>query len=108
MWTAGMKSDMLEVIMDKDNRVPVKLTFETDELLELCIMAHEQDITLNTLINNILKEKLLDEELYALLHKMANRRAIRRRGRYPGRGRRLRRSNNRRGSKSLRRRHILR
>ena len=42
---------------DKKNQmVEVELDLEDDLLLQLCLMAHEQDITLNEFINNVLKE----------------------------------------------------
>lgn len=42
--------------MSKDNRVTVQIDIEDDVLFKLMLMAHEQDITLNQLVENILRE----------------------------------------------------
>jgi len=41
-----------------DNRVTIGLDLEQDLLYQLMLMAHEQDITLNQLVENILREYL--------------------------------------------------
>lgn len=38
-----------------DEYVEVELEVPKDQLLTLCIMAHERDITLNSLMNDILR-----------------------------------------------------
>lgn len=42
--------------MSKDNRVTVEIDLEDDLLFKLMLMAHEQDITLNQLVEKILQE----------------------------------------------------
>ncbi len=42
----------------KDKQHEVEIELEENKLLVLCLMAHEQDITLNQLINSILRKKL--------------------------------------------------
>jgi predicted HicB family RNase H-like nuclease len=44
--------------MTPDNRVIIGLELEQDLLYQLMLMAHEQDITLNQLIEQILQEYL--------------------------------------------------
>ena len=39
-----------------DSREDLVLNLERDELYELMLMAHEQDITLNQLVENILQQ----------------------------------------------------
>ena len=39
-----------------DNREDLVLNLEHDELYQLMLMAHEQDITLNQLVENILQQ----------------------------------------------------
>jgi predicted HicB family RNase H-like nuclease len=41
-----------------DNRVIIGLELEQDLLYQLMLMAHEQDITLNQLVEKILREYL--------------------------------------------------
>jgi len=41
-----------------DDRVIIGLELEQDLLYQLMLMAHEQDITLNQLVENILREYL--------------------------------------------------
>jgi predicted HicB family RNase H-like nuclease len=41
-----------------DNRVTIGVELEQDLLYQLMLMAHEQDITLNQLIEQILREYL--------------------------------------------------
>jgi predicted HicB family RNase H-like nuclease len=36
----------------------VELTLDNDDLLQLCLMAHKRDITLNALITEILTEQI--------------------------------------------------
>jgi hypothetical protein len=40
----------------KTTDTTVEINLDDSELLQLCMMAHEQDITLNALVNNILRE----------------------------------------------------
>jgi predicted HicB family RNase H-like nuclease len=47
--------------MTQDNRVIIGLELEQDLLYQLMLRAHEQDITLNQLVENILRE-YLDKE----------------------------------------------
>ena len=47
--------------MTQDNRVIIGLELEQDLLYQLMLMAHEQDITLNQMIEKILRE-YLDKE----------------------------------------------
>ena len=42
--------------MTTDNRVTVQVDIEDDILFKLMLMAHEQDITHNQLVENILRE----------------------------------------------------
>lgn len=42
----------------KDNREEVELNLPDDELFKLMIMAHEYDITLNQLVEKILREHI--------------------------------------------------
>jgi predicted HicB family RNase H-like nuclease len=44
-----------------DTRIQIKLTLEDDEMFELMKMAHERDITLNELVEDILR-KYIDKE----------------------------------------------
>jgi hypothetical protein len=46
---------------DYDTRVSVPLELEDDQMFELMRMAHEQDITLNQLVENILREVIAKE-----------------------------------------------
>lgn len=41
---------------DESADTDVRIDLPDDELLQLCLMAHKQDITLNQLVNNILRE----------------------------------------------------
>lgn len=43
---------------DYDTRVQVPLTLDKDQMYELMLMAHQQDITLNELVENILKQEI--------------------------------------------------
>jgi len=47
--------------MTPDNRVTIGLDLDEDLLYQLMLMAHEQDITLNQLVEKILRE-YLDQE----------------------------------------------
>ena len=49
--------------MTQDNRVIIGLELEQDLLYQLMLMAHEQDITLNQMIEKILREYLDRETL---------------------------------------------
>jgi predicted HicB family RNase H-like nuclease len=44
------------------NTEEVEVNLPDDVLFELMMMAHEQDITLNQLVNNILREQLAQEQ----------------------------------------------
>ena len=46
--------------MTTDNRVTIKIDLEQDVLYQLMLQAHEQDITLNQLVERILRE-FIDE-----------------------------------------------
>lgn len=48
--------------MSKDNRVTIPIDLEDELLFKLMLMAHEQDITLNQLVENILREFIAIEE----------------------------------------------
>ena len=48
--------------MTQDNRVIVEIELEDELLYRLMIMAHEQDITLNQLVENILRKYLDDQD----------------------------------------------
>lgn len=39
----------------------IEVDLDNETLLQLCLLAHEQDITLNTLVNNMLREYMLNE-----------------------------------------------
>ena len=41
-----------------DNMEDIELTLDNDELLQLRLMAHKRDITLNALITEILTEQI--------------------------------------------------
>ena len=41
-----------------ENTEEVEITLDNDELLQLCLIAHKRDITLNALITEILTEEL--------------------------------------------------
>jgi predicted HicB family RNase H-like nuclease len=48
--------------MTTDNKTTIELDLEHDLLFQLMLMAHEQDITLNQLVENILREFIKREE----------------------------------------------
>ena len=48
---------------DYDTRVSVPLELENDEMFELMKMAHEQDLTLNEFVEQLLRRVLQEEEL---------------------------------------------
>jgi predicted HicB family RNase H-like nuclease len=48
--------------MTTDNKTTIELDLEDDLLFQLMLMAHEQDITLNQLVENILREFIKKEE----------------------------------------------
>jgi len=48
--------------MTQDNRVIVEIELEDELLYRLMIMAHEQDITLNQLVQQILQKYLDDQD----------------------------------------------
>lgn len=44
--------------MTTDNRVTVEINLDQDVLFQLMLMAHEQDVTLNQLVEQILRDYL--------------------------------------------------
>jgi hypothetical protein len=48
---------------DYDTRVSVPLELENDEMFELMKMAHEQDLTLNEFVEQLLRRVIQEEEL---------------------------------------------
>jgi predicted HicB family RNase H-like nuclease len=48
--------------MTTDNRVTIKIDLEEDVLYQLMLRAHEQDITLNQMIERILREYIDEYE----------------------------------------------
>jgi predicted HicB family RNase H-like nuclease len=48
--------------MTTDNRVTIKIDLEEDVLYQLMLRAHEQDITLNQMIERILREFIDEHE----------------------------------------------
>ena len=48
--------------MTNDNRVIIKIDLEEDVLYQLMLHAHEQDITLNQLVDRILREFIDEHE----------------------------------------------
>jgi hypothetical protein len=56
---------------DYDARVSVPLTLGDDEMFELMKMAHEQDITLNELVERLLRRVIDEEDLRAELEELS-------------------------------------
>jgi predicted DNA-binding ribbon-helix-helix protein len=54
--------DIEHTLSVSDGKVDVVLDLEHDLLYELMLMAHERDITLNQLIETILKEYIKNEQ----------------------------------------------
>jgi hypothetical protein len=48
--------------VDYDNRVQVPLTLDDDQMFELMKLAHERDITLNQLVESVLREAIEQHE----------------------------------------------
>jgi len=48
--------------MMTDNRKEIELDLEDNELFDLMLMAHNQDITLNRLVEKILQEYINNRE----------------------------------------------
>ena len=48
--------------MTTDNRVTIKIDLEEDVLYQLMLRAHEQDITLNQMVERILREYIDEHE----------------------------------------------
>ena len=48
--------------MTEDNRVTIELDLEEDLLYQLMLRAHEQDITLNLMVERILREYIDEYE----------------------------------------------
>ena len=61
------KAMWIKTDQDYDTRVSVPLTIPDDALFELMKQAHEQDITLNQLVENILRKFIDDEDTKAHL-----------------------------------------
>jgi hypothetical protein len=61
------KALWIKTDQDYDTRVSVPLTVPDDALFELMKQAHEQDITLNQLVENILRKFIADEDTNAYL-----------------------------------------
>jgi hypothetical protein len=61
------KAMWIKTDQDYDTRVSVPLTVPDDALFELMKQAHEQDITLNQLVENILRKAIADEDMKAYL-----------------------------------------
>jgi hypothetical protein len=56
------KAIAIEAEEDYDVRVEVPLTLDDSQMFELMRMAHEQDITLNQLVENVLREMIAQHE----------------------------------------------
>jgi hypothetical protein len=56
---------------DYDTRVSVPLELENDEMFELMKMAHEQDLTLNEFVEQLLRRVLEEEDLRRELDELA-------------------------------------
>ena len=56
---------------DYDTRVSVPLELENDEMFELMKMAHEQDLTLNEFVEQLLRRVLQEEDLRRELDELA-------------------------------------
>ena len=54
--------DIEHTLSVSDGKVDVVLDLEQDLLYELMLMAHERDITLNQLIETILREYIKNEQ----------------------------------------------
>jgi predicted HicB family RNase H-like nuclease len=54
--------DIEHTLSVSDGKVDVVLDLDKDLLYELMLMAHERDITLNQLIETILKEYIKNEQ----------------------------------------------
>lgn len=52
------KAIAVEAEEDYDTRVSVPLTLDKEQMHELMVMAHEQDITLNQLVESILRQEI--------------------------------------------------
>jgi len=59
-WGGELSAYEYDVVKEneKDNRENVEIDLEDKIFIELSKMAHEQDITLNDLFNNIIKEEI--------------------------------------------------
>lgn len=53
--------------MEENDRVEVELNLSDDVLYGLMLMAHKQDITLNQLVNDIIREELGKEKPFDCL-----------------------------------------
>ena len=56
------KAEAIFAGVDYDTRVQVPLTVDDDTLFQMMKLAHERDITLNQLVEEILREKIADNE----------------------------------------------
>jgi hypothetical protein len=52
------KAMAVEAEEDYDTRVSVPLTLDKDQMHDLMVMAHEQDITLNQLVESVLRQEI--------------------------------------------------
>jgi hypothetical protein len=48
--------------MTTDNRSTIEIDLDHDLLFQLMLLAHEQDITLNQLVENILRQYIAEHE----------------------------------------------
>lgn len=56
--TGTDNADDLVTEVDLDGREEIELRLEREELYNLMLMAHQRDITLNQLVENILEERI--------------------------------------------------
>ena len=57
------KAQAIEAGEDYDSRVQVPLTLDNDQIFELMKMAHVRDITLNQLVEEILRNTIADHDI---------------------------------------------
>jgi predicted HicB family RNase H-like nuclease len=60
-WTQSL--DTLEVNMTADTRETIEIDIEQELLYQIMLLAHEQDITLNQMIERILREYIARLEI---------------------------------------------
>jgi hypothetical protein len=56
---------------DYDTRVSVPLELDNDEMFELMKMAHEQDLTLNEFVEQLLRRVIQEEDLRRELEELS-------------------------------------